>query len=153
MDKDDLQLFTKAFGDEKSPDQSWDLLKFSDRDPEMEFRYVGWVDVMGASHMMQRSHDAASKSIGRLHEAVLKAFCALGSNDSVSLHPLANGVYVVADSYKDVADIFDRVFRSYAQTYLKMKSDSRFCPIRAAIAYGRVVDQTPYMRKLEQLME
>ena len=114
----------------------------------MVFRYVGWVDVMGASHMMRRSIDAASKNIGRLHEAVLRATKAVAKESDVRLHPLTDGVYIVADSYKAVSDILGRVFRSYAHTYLSMKADSRFCPIRAAIAYGRVVDETKYLQKL-----
>ena len=145
-------LFCEAFGKAESPKEgmSWDKLVFTDRIPKMQFRYVGWVDLMGASHMMRRSIDSASKSIGRLHEAVLKACFALKVSKNVTLHPLADGVYVDADNYEDVADIFAHVFRSYAQTFIEMSSESRFCPIRAAIAYGKVVDQNVYVRKLAE---
>ncbi|MBR3924754.1 MAG: hypothetical protein IKJ45_16680 [Kiritimatiellae bacterium] len=143
-------LFNALFGKpgSRGDGKSWDELVFTDRSPKMLFRYVGWVDLMGASHMMSRSIDSASKSIGRLHEAVLKASFTLKLNTSVVLHPMADGVYVVAETYEDVALVFAHVFRSYAQTFIKMNSESRFCPIRAAIAYGRVIDQNVYVRKL-----
>lgn len=150
MDKEYLQPFTTAFGDAKTPDKCWDTLVFRDRKPKMVLQYVGWVDVMGASHMMHRSFDAVSKSIGCLHEAVVKACFAQKANRKVSLHPLADGVYIVAADYHTVADILARVFRSYAMNCLKMKSESRFCPIRAAIAYGRVVAQSEYVNKLKE---
>ena len=141
-------MFEAAFGTSKARERSWDALSFTDSKPEMVFRYVGWVDVMGASHMMRRSIDAASKNIGRLHEAVLRAKKSAANADDVRLHPLTDGVYIVSEQYKPVSDILGRVFRSYAHTCLSMKSDSRFCPIRAAIAYGRVVDEAAYLQKL-----
>ena len=141
-------LVEATFGHAGNSDSTWDKLVFTDPDPTMVFRYVGWVDVMGASHLMRRSPDAASKNIGCLHEAVLKACLAGNYGRKATLHPLADGVYVVACTYHVVADILKRVFRSYAQTYLEMNSNTRFSPIRAAIAYGRVVKQNTYAKKL-----
>ena len=143
-----ITMFEAAFGSSKARKSTWDALSFTDSEPEMVFQYVGWVDVMGASHMMRRSIDAASKSIGRLHEAVLRAKKSVANADDVRLHPLTDGVYIVSKTYKPVSDILRRVFRSYAHTCLSIKSDSRFCPIRAAIAYGRVVDEEAYLQKL-----
>ena len=150
--KKEQQLFTTAFGEAQSQEKCWDSLDFKDRKPKMVLRYVGWVDVMGASHMMRRSLDAASKSIGCLHEAVVKACLAQKSASEVLLHPLADGVYIVAAGYHIVAEILARAFRSYAMNYLQMESESRFSPIRAAIAYGRVGVQPEYVKKLEAVI-
>ena len=136
-----LKSFEGAFGTTGTCDGlHWDALTFTDPRPNMPMKYVGWVDVMGASHMMQRAADAASKSIGQLHEAILKAVVGYSRNANISLHPLSDGVYVVAPDYGTVAAILARVFRSYARSYLEVTSDSRDCLIRAAIAYGQTVD-------------
>lgn len=147
-----VKLFDDTFGPLGSTGCSWDELTFTDRKPKMVFRYVGWVDVMGASHMMRRSIDSAAKEIGQLHEAVLKAAMKKETNSRLWLHPLADGVYIVSKSYKTVSNVLFRVFRSYARTYLKMTSESRFCPIRAAVAYGRVVDEHAFRKRLKNTL-
>ncbi len=141
-------LFDAAFGAADNTIKTWDFLSFTDAKPKMDFRYVGWVDVMGASHMMQRSLDAASKNIGSLHEAVLKARSSLRMKGKTELHPMSDGVYVVAKDYTTVCSILVRVFRSYARICLKLRSDTRLCPIRAAIAYGRVVNHNAFLAKM-----
>ena len=129
----------------------WDNLKFSEMKVEPVFRYVGWIDVMGASNLMLRSPEAVSRSIGCLHEAVLRATAALPERDSVELHPLADGVYVVAPEYHAVSTIISRVFRSYARKYLSWPSEARKCLIRSAIAFGRGVNTSLMRAKLESV--
>lgn len=143
-----ISLFDTAFAVAGKNKSLWDNLSFTDSKPKMDFRYVGWVDVMGASHMMQRSLDAASKNVGCLHEAVLKARSSLRVKGKAELHPMSDGVYVVAKDYTTVCSILVRVFRSYARTCLRIKSDTRLCPIRAAITFGRVVDHNVYLGKM-----
>ena len=130
----------------------FDKLKFKEVRTGVELKFVGWIDLMGASNMMMRSPDAVSKSIGCLHEAVLLA-AAANSDVPVNLHPLADGVYVVADEYHAVASVVSRTFRSYANKYFPMKSDARFCPIRASIAFGRVADLVKTGEQLAKIFE
>ena len=141
-------LFDTAFGAADKTINTWDPLSFSDAKPKMDFRYVGWIDVMGASHMMQRSLDAAAKNVGCLHEAVLKARSSLRLKHRPELHPMADGVYVVGRDYTTVCSVLVRAFRSYARICLTIQSDIRLCPIRAAIAYGRVVNHNAVLEKV-----
>ena len=143
-----ISLFDAAFSAVGKNKSLWDNLSFTDAKPKMEFRYVGWIDVMGASHMMQRSLAAASKNVGCLHEAVLKARSSLQLKHRPELHPMADGVYVVGKDYTTVCSVLVRAFRSYARICLKIRSDTRLCPIRAAIAYGRVVNHNAVLEKI-----
>lgn len=126
---------------------------FAETEIELDLRFVGWIDLMGASSMMLRSPEAAYRSIGCLHEAMLRSVATLPEKIDVTLHPLADGVYVVAKEFHVVATILSRAFRSYAHRYLSLSSESRSCPLRAAIAYGRVSDMASTRKALEALIK
>lgn len=138
-DKNSFQAFKDAFSKNKAKLQ-WDELSITEARFGSKRKYVGWVDLMGASTLMLRSPDAASRSIGSLHESVLRAVAALPDKRQPELHPISDGVYVVSDKYNIVATVLGRAFRSYALKYLKLDSEARSCPIRAAIAYGRTME-------------
>lgn len=147
-DKKSFQAFTDAFpkNNAKLP---WDELSITEERIGSKPKYVGWVDLMGASTLMLRSPDAASRSIGCLHESVLRAVAPLLDKGQAELHPISDGVYVVSDKYDIVATVLGRAFRSYALKYLKLDSEARSCPIRAAIAYGRAMESTAVRSQFE----
>ena len=135
------QWFSTAFLG--SPGTHFDSLTFSDRRPKMSFKYVAWVDVMGASHLMERAPDAAARSIGRLHEAAFRSLerKTAGKSD-IDVFQLSDGMYLVSDSFDGIVEVVNRIFRSYAHSFASAPINGRWVPLRAAIAYGRVSDSS-----------
>lgn len=135
------QWFSTAFLG--SPGTHFDSLTFSDRRPKMSFKYVAWVDVMGASHLMERAPDAAARSIGRLHEAAFRSLerKTAGKVD-IDVFQLSDGMYLVSDNFDGIVETLNRMFRSYAHSFASASINGRWLPLRAAIAYGRVSDSS-----------
>lgn len=133
------EMFQQLF-DPNAENLEWDALRFTDPHPKMVFTHVAWIDLMGATHLMMRDPDAASRNIVRLHEAVFRALKNTDNKvaDGFQFYPFADGVYIVHAHFKELKRVVCRVFRSYAKAWIDGGSLRKWPPIRASISFGRI---------------
>lgn len=107
-----------------------------DAGPE-RYRYVIWIDIMGARGKLLRSVRTAAIPIMKLHVAALTAV-EKNNRTPLELFPMIDGIYVVSEEVTPVKFFFSDVFRSMAAEFLAIELWERSV-VRAAVAYGPVI--------------
>ncbi len=103
-------------------------------------RYVAWVDIMGSSQLMRKSHVQSAIAIGHLSSVVLEAADYL--KFSGNIYPLVDGAYVTTTERSDLQALLKYIFKLSAINFLigntKQPGDLRI--IRGSIAFGQVIE-------------
>lgn len=128
------------------------LLSFSsEKLGSPENRYIAWLDLMGAGHLMRTSIQKAANSIARIHIAVDLAVEKHGYK--VDIVAINDGLFICSASKKEITQIV-RAALMYLVARFIAKNDpqDRFLA-RCAIAYGptlsghRLAEQLPSHKK------
>jgi len=103
-------------------------------------RYVAWVDLMGSSSAMRRSHVQAAVAIGQFHSTIMTA-----SNDTRFLnkgkiYPLVDGVYITTTSRTKLQEFMKYIFKLNCINFILTDNFANLRPIRGAIAFGQVIE-------------
>jgi len=101
------------------------------------YRYVVWIDIMGARAKLLRSVRTAAIPIMKLHVAALTAV-RKNKKTPLELFPMIDGIYIVSQEADPVRFFFSDVFRSMAAEFLAVELWERSV-VRAAVAYGPVI--------------
>ena len=98
--------------------------------------YVGWLDLMGAGHVMSTSVQKTANFLARLHMAVERARTAIDFSGTIL--PINDGVFVVSNTKKEIMSLVGRVMITLAANFIAVpRPHDRFL-LRGAIAYGPV---------------
>lgn len=101
------------------------------------YRYVLWLDVMGAAPKIARNVKTAAIPVMKLHVAALTAV-KKNAKTPIDLYPIIDGIYVVSEDLHPLLFFMSDVFRSMAAEFLAVKNWERSI-IRGAISYGPVI--------------
>lgn len=129
--------FIEAFGKATKRNSCWDETYLNVYHLQPPYKYVAWVDLLGASNVMSLSLYKASNFVGKIHDAALKAHI---KYPAVNLYPITDGFYIVSDDYQVLIDFTKRVFRSVAYEFDTEPEDHKKFVIRGAISYGPFID-------------
>jgi hypothetical protein len=116
-----------------------------------ENKYVAWLDLMGAGHLMATSMDKAANAIARIHTATYLAVEQHGYKpDLVAIN---DGIFICSKSKEEVSQIVrSALMHLVARFVTKNDPQDRFLA-RCAIAYGptfsgkRIAEQLPGHKK------
>lgn len=96
--------------------------------------YVGWIDLMGAGHVMSTSVQKSANFMARLHIAVERA--RQGCNFSGRLLPINDGIFIVANKKREIMSMMGRVMISLAANFIAVpRPHDRFL-LRGGLAFG-----------------
>jgi hypothetical protein len=98
-------------------------------------RYVAWIDLMGAGHLMSTSMGKSANTIARLHVAVNSA--ATRTAFTGTRLAINDGIFIVSDSKCEVMSLLRWSIALLGATFLTITPHNRVM-VRAAIAYGPV---------------
>ncbi len=102
--------------------------------PKPSLSYVCWLDVMGASSVMERSISMAANFVCKLHHAVLQS-----PHEGIRLYPMIDGLYAISDTQSSMKAFLTGTFTALAQIFVgETVVHHRFVP-KASIAYGPVL--------------
>ncbi len=102
--------------------------------PLPRYSYVAWLDVMGIRAAMSRSLPITANFVFKLHIAALEA-----PRQNLSLYPVMDGMYVVADRKRDLTGFLSYVFERLADTFVAEPELHHRFVAKAAVAFGPVV--------------
>jgi hypothetical protein len=98
--------------------------------------YVGWLDLMGAGHVMSTSVQKMANFLARLHIAVERARSDIGFEGK--LLPINDGVFIVSYSKKEIMSLLGRIMIMLSANFIAVpRPHDRFL-LRGGIAYGPV---------------
>lgn len=101
-----------------------------------DYRYVFWLDLMGARNSMKLSLARAARSVMIIHAAALLA---KQKHPELEINPVMDGVYGYVNDrvllQRCLADILERIAKVFVLEYIP---SSRFM-VRAGVAYGPLI--------------
>lgn len=98
-------------------------------------RYVAWVDLLGAGHLMTVSIEKTANAIIRLHMAVYNACC--GGEGVISV-PINDGVFIIARSKKDIIFILKKIIVDLSCVFMSTDNPEDRTMLSCGLAYGPV---------------
>ena len=105
---------------------------------EPSFKYVAWLDLMGASNIMSISLSIAANHIGKIHSAALRAKQE-GCGDA-EIYPMVDGVYITSSNQDAILAFAKHIIRGLSVNFV-LESDPFHCfMLRGAIAYGPIFE-------------
>jgi hypothetical protein len=103
-------------------------------------KYVAWIDIMGSSQLMRKSHVKSAIAIGHFNSSVLTAAADISFPGEI--YPLVDGVYITTDNRTHLQTILKYIMKLNAINFLlcnsKNTDDHRI--VRGAIAFGQVIE-------------
>ncbi len=102
--------------------------------PPPRHSYVAWLDVMGIRAAMSRSLSITANFVFKLHIAALEA-----PHQNLSLYPVMDGMYVVADRKRDLTGFLSYVFERLANAFVAEPELHHRFVAKAAVAFGPVI--------------
>lgn len=101
------------------------------------YRYVLWLDVMGAGAKMRKNLNRAAIPIMKLHVAALTAL-QKNTKGPIQLFPIIDGMYVVTEDFSSLAFFLSETLRSMAAEFITLKNWERTI-VRGALSYGPIL--------------
>ena len=95
--------------------------------------YVAWLDVMGVRATMARSLRITANFVYKLHIAALES-----PRVGVTLYPVMDGMYVVADDQVAIRAFLSEVLARTGTAFVKEANHGYQFVVKAAVAYGPV---------------
>jgi hypothetical protein len=101
-----------------------------------ENRYIAWIDLMGAGHLMATSLEKAANAIARIHTATYLAMDQHGYK--LDLVAINDGIFICSSSKAEISQIVrSTLMHLVARFITKHDPQDRFL-VRCAVAYGPV---------------
>lgn len=103
-------------------------------------KYVAWVDIMGSSQLMRRSHVKSAIAIGHFSSTVLTAASNLKFPGEI--YPLVDGVYITTDNRTSLQCLLKYILKLNAINFLlgNSKNEDDLRLVRGSIAFGQVIE-------------
>lgn len=98
-------------------------------------KYVLWVDLLGAGHLMTVSIDKTANAIMRLHMAV---FNACDDRDGILSVPINDGVFIISKSKKDIIVIIKKIIIDLSCVFLATGNPEDRAMLSCGLAFGPV---------------
>jgi hypothetical protein len=98
--------------------------------------YVGWLDLMGAGHMMSTSIHKTANFLTRLHMAVEVARDSSGCD--VRTLPINDGIFLLGPSKGEMMTVIQHTMVLLASRFISTPRPHDRCLMKGAIAYGPV---------------
>lgn len=132
----DPVLITKARGVLGYTGERWTDLHFSIVNlVAAPNRYVAWLDLMGAGHLMSMSMGKSANTIARLHVAVdVAAHQASFKGTRLAIN---DGIFIVSESKQEIMAVVRLSLAFLGASFLAVTPHNRVM-VRASIAYGPV---------------
>jgi hypothetical protein len=106
--------------------------------------YVGWLDLMGAGHMMGTSIQKTANFLVRLHMCVEIARSESGY--SIKTLPINDGIFLVSKKKGELMTIVQHTMALLAARFIATPRPHDRCLMKGAIAYGPVYDGREMLR-------
>jgi hypothetical protein len=101
------------------------------------YRYVLWIDIMGAGPKISRNVRTASIPLMKLHVAALTA-AKLSKGKPIEIFPIIDGLYATSEDSRPLMFFMSHVLRSMAAEFLTLDNHERSI-VRGAVSYGPVI--------------
>jgi hypothetical protein len=115
-------------------------LNYSSANLSPEYRYVAWLDMMGAGFLMNTSLQKSANALARLHTAVELARQLTSYSDD--LLPMNDGLFMISSSKLAVMKLVQQTMIFLSARFINTLVHQERFLIRGAIAYGPVVTGT-----------
>ena len=103
------------------------------------YRYVFWLDLMGARNMMKLSLPRAARSVMKIHEAALFA---KQQYPALEINPVMDGVYGFVKDRILLETCLAEILKGLANVFVQEKVMSSRFMVRAGVAYGPLIPGT-----------
>jgi hypothetical protein len=101
-----------------------------------DYRYVFWLDLMGARNAMKLSLSRAARSVMKIHAAALLA---KQKYQDLEINPVMDGVYGYVEKRELLEKCLREILTALGNVFVQEKvSSSRFM-VRAGVAYGPLI--------------
>ncbi|HWB02151.1 MAG TPA: hypothetical protein VG796_03940 [Verrucomicrobiales bacterium] len=101
-----------------------------------DYRYVFWLDLMGARNLMKLSLPRAARSIMKIHAAALSV---REQNPKLEINPVMDGVYGFVKDRELLEKCLTEILSSLANVFIQEHSPSNRFMIRAGVAFGPII--------------
>jgi hypothetical protein len=101
-----------------------------------DYRYVFWLDLMGARNAMKLSLPRAARSVMKIHSAALLA---KQLYPGLEINPVMDGVYGYVATRKLLQDCLTEILRALANVFVQEKTPSNRFMVRAGVSFGPLV--------------
>lgn len=133
MDLSQLKRLLKARGDAQlkylfsAVEQATDI---------RDYRYVFWLDLMGARNLMKLSLPRAARSVMKIHAAALFA---KQKHPELEINPVMDGVYGYVNDRELLETCLTEIMASLANVFVQERVPSSRFMVRAGVAYGPLI--------------
>jgi class 3 adenylate cyclase len=136
MELDQLRRLLKERGD-AVPKYLFDAVE--EKNDLRDYRYVFWLDLMGARNLMKLSLPRAARSVMKIHAAALLA---KEKHRGLSINPVMDGVYGFVRERAVLETCLTDILAALGNVFVQERvSSSRFM-VRAGVAFGPIVPGT-----------
>jgi len=98
--------------------------------------YVGWLDLMGAGHIMSTSVQKAANFLARLHMSV--EIARQDSGYAILTLPINDGIFILSKRKSEFIAVLQHAMALLATRFIATPRPHDRCLMRGAIAYGPV---------------
>ena len=98
-----------------------------------DYRYVFWLDLMGAGSAMKLSLPRAARSIMKIHAAALLA---KKRHDQFEVNPVMDGIYGFAKSRETLEAVLTDILTSLAHVFVHERLPQNRFMVRAGVSFG-----------------
>ena len=104
-----------------------------------DYRYVFWLDLMGARNAMKLSLSRAARSIMKIHSAALLA---KDHHPELDINPVMDGVYGYVATRRSLQACLAEILKALANVFVQEKTASNRFMVRAGVSFGPLVPGT-----------
>jgi hypothetical protein len=101
-----------------------------------DYRYVFWLDLMGARNAMKLSLPRAARSVMKIHSAALLA---RQLHPGLEINPVMDGVYGYVTTRKLLQSCLAEILKDLANVFVQEKTPSNRFMVRAGVSFGPLV--------------
>jgi hypothetical protein len=101
-----------------------------------DYRYVFWLDLMGARNAMKLSLPRAARSVMKIHSAALLS---KRGHEELEINPVMDGVYGYVRKRTLLQTCLREIFKALANVFVQESEASNRFMVRAGIAFGPLV--------------
>jgi hypothetical protein len=101
-----------------------------------DYRYVFWLDLMGARNAMKLSLSRAARSIMKIHAAALLT---KARHDELEINPVMDGVYGFVEERESLETCLGEILTALANVFVQERVPCNRFMVRAGVAYGPLI--------------
>jgi len=133
LDLDQLKLLLKKRGD-ALPKYMFSAVE--QKADNLDYRYVFWLDLMGARNLMKLSLPRAARSVMKIHAAALYA---KQLYPELEINPVMDGVYGYVKDRELLEQCLVEILAGLANVFVQERVQSCRFMVRAGVAFGPLI--------------